>query len=104
VAPPAGLRLVPAAQGIDVAGPGVGTGQEIGFGRAQAGAVAAAARVLGEEPGPATVPPGCALTEVAWRRAGLAMTFDGGAFAGWRTGGERAFPGPVQQAGRVCAP
>ena len=99
-APAPDLRLVPGAQGIEV----VGSGQEIGFGRAQAGAVAAVARVLGEAPGPATMPPGCTLTEVTWRRAGFAMAFDAGAFVGWRAGDGRAFPGPVRRDGRTCAP
>jgi hypothetical protein len=102
-APPAppGVTLVPAAEGLDVAG----TGQEIGFGRHRPGAVAAVTRVLGrapEAPVARTDCPGGPLTEVVWPREGLALTFARNAFVGWQAGEGRSFPGPVRRAGRTC--
>jgi hypothetical protein len=99
--PPArGPSLVPAAQGIDVAP----TGQEIGFGRHRAGAVAAVARVLGRAPDAAAGPPGCPLAAVDWPRDGLTLYFEGrdARFVGWRAGEGRTFPGEPRTAGRTC--
>jgi len=98
---PPGVSLVPAAEGLDVAG----TGQEIGFGRHRPGAIAAVTRVLGS--GPAAPVrridcPGGPLTEVAWPREGLTLTFAQGAFVGWQAGEGRRFPGPLRDAGRTC--
>ena len=98
---PPGVSLVPAAEGLDVAG----TGQEIGFGRHRPGAVAAVTRVLGRAPEPPVGRidcPGGPLTEIAWPRAGLTLTFAQDAFVGWQAGQGRRFPGPVRSAGRTC--
>ena len=98
---PPGVTLVPAAEGLDVAG----TGQEIGFGRHRPGAVAAVTRVLGrapEAPVGRSDCPGGPLTEIAWPRAGLTLIFAQDAFVGWQAGEGRRFPGPVRKAGRTC--
>jgi hypothetical protein len=72
-----------------------GTTLRIDFGRAEAGAVPVAARLLGEDPvylGPVA---GCALTAARWDD-GLTMWFDRGSFVGWTD--------PARgSAGEVCA-
>lgn len=80
--------LRPGPGGVDVAG----TGQEIGFGRAQAGAEAAVSRLIGPPEARASCPRGGEV--VSWP-TGLAMHFPGGAFAGWEAG--------ARSAGRLCA-
>ena len=80
--------LLPAADGLRVGS----TGLEIGFGRAQTGAVAAAAKLVGRQPEAVTTRDGCGpvrLTEVRWRD-GLTMSFRTGEFVGWRMEGSRA--------------
>ena len=81
-----GLSLVPAADGLDVAGSG---GRQIGFGRDRDGALATAARVSGETPRAVS----CGARE--GRALGdLVMVFERGAFVGWQAGGASA--------GRAC--
>lgn len=95
----AGLSLEPGSGGIEV----IGSGQEIGFGRLQPGAVTAASRVLGRQPDltRACAGGGSAAT---WSRDGLTMIFDRqGGFTGWETGGGRTFTGEVRAAGTVCS-
>ncbi|WGH77464.1 hypothetical protein [Jannaschia ovalis] len=87
--PPRGLALVPAPGGLLVAGSG---GREIGFGRAQAGALASVAKVQGATP----VPTGCGRGRQAFRTAeGLVLVFEAGRFVGWA--------GVAGAAGRGCA-
>jgi hypothetical protein len=80
--------LRPGPAGIAVAG----TDLEIGFGRAQDGAVTAVARLIGPPEAQAPCPGGGGV--VTWP-TGLAMHFPGGAFAGWAQDG--------RSAGRLCA-
>ena len=82
--PVAGLSLVPAPGGLDVAGSG---GREIGFGRARDGALATAARIAGRAPRP--VPCGAG-REGQSIGADLVMVFTDGAFSGWQTPGRSA--------------
>ena len=90
--PPAGPprdpgSLVPGPSGLAVAG----TGLEIGFGRAQAGAVAAASRLLGPPSGRAPCEgPG----EVVRWPSGLALHFPDATLSGWE--------GDGRSAGRLC--
>lgn len=84
-----GLTLVPGQSGLAVSP----TALEIGFGRAEAGAVAAAARVQGRPAGRVEQLAGC--TRYVWRD-GLAMDFREGAFVAWRTG-------DGQSGGNPCA-
>lgn len=89
---PAG-RLVPADTGLNVEG----TGLEIGFGRTMPGAVAAASRLIGRDPGRRTeAGGGCEV--VAWRD-GFEMHALGGAFVGWR---DPAAPDGRTEGGRLC--
>lgn len=76
--PSAPLSLSPTPRGLDVTGSG---GREIGFGRAQAGALASAERVSG---GTARAVP-CGGGREAYDIDGIAMVFEGGRFVGWRT-------------------
>ncbi|MEM8631493.1 MAG: hypothetical protein AAGF74_09665 [Pseudomonadota bacterium] len=69
--------LILADSGLNVAG----TGLEIGFGRAQAGAVASVSRFLGL---PSTRLAGAGCTAVRWN-AGFEMVFLEGDFSGWRS-------------------
>ena len=85
--PPGAGALVPGPSGLLVAG----TGLEIGFGRAQAGAVAATSRLVGPPSG--REPCGGSGEVVRWS-SGLALHFPGGALAGWERGG--------RSAGRLC--
>lgn len=80
--------LVPGPSGLAVRG----TGLEIGFGRAEPGAVAAAARLLGPPLGrvPCEGEPG---TVVRWP-LGLALHFPEGGLSGWERDGRAA--------GRLC--
>ena len=80
--------LRPGAGGIEVAG----TGLEIGFGRAEEGAVEAVSRLIG--PPGSRRPCGPDGAVVAWP-TGLAMHFARGDFAGWEAEG--------RSAGRLCA-
>ena len=74
-----------------------GTGLEIGFGRTMPGAVAAASRLIGRDPGRRTqTAPGCEI--VAWPD-GFQMHAVGGAFVGWRDPAARA---GRTEAGRLC--
>ena len=86
--PPRPDALIPGPSGLAVAG----TGLEIGFGRAQAGAVAAASRLLGPPSGrrPCEEGPG----EVVRWPSGLALHFPAGTLAGWESGG--------RSTGRLC--
>ena len=86
--PPRAGALVPGPSGLAAAG----TGREIGFGRAEEGAVAAAARVLGPPSGraPCEGVPG---TVVRWP-SGLALHFPEGGLSGWERDG--------RSAGRLC--
>ena len=95
--PPAGPPPDPAPSGPAALAPGpsglavAGTGREIGFGRAQAGAVAAASRLIGPPSGRAPCEgPG----EVVRWPSGLALHFPGGTLTGWEDGG--------RSAGRLC--
>ena len=90
VAPvPSGLTLVPAPGGLDVAGSG---GREIGFGRAEAGALASVARVEGVAPRPVACGAGRTAYETG---AGLTLVFEREVFVGWADASGRA--------GRGCA-
>lgn len=82
-----GAGLTPDATGLQ---PG-GTALRIDFGRAQAGVVAAVARLKDAAPVSTGAAPGCpaADTEVAWRD-GLVLAFRGGTFVGWRDAAGRA--------------
>ena len=73
----AGVQLAPGPDGFDVAG----TGLEIGFGRSEAGAIAAAGKVLGRtDPKLGATPGGCRV----WRwPGGVAMIIRDGRFVGW---------------------
>lgn len=83
------LVLVPAPGGLDVAG---SSGREIGFGRAQAGALASVAKVEGAVP--VSVP--CGGGRQAFRTAaGLRLVFEDARFVGWSDGADAA--------GRGCA-
>ena len=84
--PTRGAPLVPTQTGVDVPG----TGREIGFGRALAGAERALARLQGA---PDRRP--CGGAGVILVTGDLEMHFPGGTFTGWRQG-ERT-------AGRLCA-
>ncbi|MEM0948388.1 MAG: hypothetical protein AAGK37_13350 [Pseudomonadota bacterium] len=68
--------LVPTADGFDVGG----TGLEIGFGRAEAGAIEAATKLLGRPPADRISKGRC--SRASWSD-GLTMYFINGAFAGW---------------------
>lgn len=83
----ADLSLRPAPGGIEVAGSG---GREIGFGRAQAGALAAIARIEGRAP--RAVP--CGAGREAYDTRDLCVVFEGGRFVGWE--------GATGSAGRTC--
>ena len=76
-APAARLTLVPASGGLDVAGSG---GREIGFGRAQAGALASAERASGGTARPSR----CGGGREAFDLEGLTLIFENGRFVGWR--------------------
>ncbi len=77
-----------AAQGIDVGS----TGLEIGFGRAEQGAIAAMTRLTGSQPQRGATP--CpAVTSARWPD-GAVLYFESGTFVGWSKDGETA--------GRVC--
>lgn len=79
--------LRPGAGGLDVAG----TDLEIGFGRAEAGAVRAVDRLIGPPSAREPCPGGGSV--LRWP-TGLVMHFPGGAFAGWSRDG--------RSAGRLC--
>ena len=85
--PAAALRLVPAPNGLDVAGSG---GREIGFGRAQAGALAAAEKASGGTAAPIR----CGGGREAFALEGLILVFETQRFVGWRRG--------EAEAGRGC--
>ncbi|SFC81745.1 hypothetical protein [Tropicimonas isoalkanivorans] len=75
-----------------------GTGREIGFGRAEPGAVVAMSKLMGT--GPAAVAPACTGLRAARWADGTTLYFaerpyDPAAFVGWRTA--------TGQAGRTCA-
>ena len=72
-----GLALRPMAGGLAVEGSG---GREIGFGRAQAGALAAMAKVAGRAPRPAACRPG----REAFALGGLRVVFEAERFVGWQ--------------------
>lgn len=83
-----GLSLRPAPNGLAVDGSG---GREIGFGRAQAGALAAIARVEGRVP--RAVPCGGGREAFA-ADGGLRVVFEAGRFVGWES--------EAGAAGRTC--
>jgi hypothetical protein len=89
--PAAATGIVPDALGLQPNGSTL----RIDFGRAEAGAVPVAARLLGKDPvyrGPVA---GCALTAARWDD-GFSMWFDRGSFVGWTD--------PARgSAGEVCA-
>ncbi|MEO1790110.1 MAG: hypothetical protein AAFR34_10425, partial [Pseudomonadota bacterium] len=64
-----------------------GTGMEIGFGRAQDGAITAATRLIGREPAEIDTVSGCTLAR--WRD-GPTMIFRNRAFIGWIADQRRA--------------
>ncbi|MFV0360018.1 hypothetical protein [Tropicimonas sp.] len=79
--------LILKPDGLGVAG----TGLEIGFGRAQAGAVQAVTRVLGEPPGGSGSLPACSggsLATVNWA-GGFSLAFRNGDLRGWHSGAGR---------------
>ena len=80
-----GAALVPTPTGVDVPG----TGREIGFGRALAGAERAVASLYGA---PDRRP--CAGAGVILLTGDLELHFPGGTFTGWRQGD--------RSAGRLC--
>ncbi len=88
IPPPRPEALVPGPAGLAVAG----TGLEIGFGRAQAGAVAATSRLLGPPSGRRA--PCAGPGEVVRWPSGLALHFPDGTLTGWERGG--------RSAGRLC--
>ncbi|CTQ32454.1 hypothetical protein [Jannaschia rubra] len=80
----AGLTLVPAPGGLDVAGSG---GREIGFGRDRPGVLDTVARIEGVAPRP--VP--CGSGRDAYATAGgLRLVFRGRTFVGWDSVSDRA--------------
>ena len=102
---PSALGMVLAPDGVRP----VGSPLEVGFGRAEAGAVAAVGKLLGEPPGARSQVGDCGMA-VDWR-AGFRMIFVGGAFAGWTaepgrfdTGGRtfRTLPNGRIGAGETC--
>lgn len=93
VPPARGLTIAPGPAGLNI----VPTGQEIGFGRFQPGAVAAVSRILGRAPAPAVQRIDCVSTplqEVRWPRDDLALYFADQAFVGWAS--------PSGTAGQAC--
>ena len=92
--PPDPAALVPGPAGVAVAG----TGLEIGFGRAKAGAVAAVSRLIGPPSGRAACngpsAAGGGPGEVVRWPSGLALHFPQGTLTGWERGG--------RSAGRLC--
>ena len=84
--PAAPLGFVPQAGGIGVPGSAL----EVGFGRSEAGARAALAKLAGPETGAqACLSGGSRVTY----RDGLAAVFSGGRFLGWETATARAGAG-----------
>ena len=81
---PSGLALRPVAGGLAVDGSG---GLEIGFGRAQSGVLASAAKVEGRVPDAEE----CGDGRVAFRTArGVLLAFEDRRFVGWSDGGAYA--------------
>ncbi len=69
-----------------------GTRLRIDFGRAEAGAVAATARLIGSQPSGREQPQGCGGRVLVRWANGFAMTFAAGAFTGWTSGSGRGTP------------
>lgn len=75
--------LVPGPGGFEIGA----TGLEIGFGRAEDGAIAAASRVIGSPPVRVSEPADCGGLRTAHWVQGLSMTFRDRAFVGWSADG-----------------
>ena len=82
-AAPARFALVPAPGGLDVVGSG---GREIGFGRAQAGALESVRAVTGDTPRAVA----CDSGRDAYAVGDLTLIFEARRFVGWRTAADAA--------------